>query len=583
MSKKRTEGEKPPIGFAEDFLREHGVESKELGKELSTQVERYIQQLSVIDKRRGREVNSKEMKERYAMMYFLIKEFVRSRNNRVDEIETPEVQEAQKFIESYFGGSIPKFMVCVDGRTLVKLYGCFLGGALHTPAGDNPEFEESSVDVNESNVPDFELQEGKLTENIREHFSTNDSLIEILDSHLACAAGCKNTACSHNYGPDKDTSDPKLQALALYEDVLHKKGKAVAIKDWVKKEYDGTKQVDTIQIAFDPHNGGIFMGLEKDDNLDVAQDNNGYTSELLKKLVSEGKVLSAKNLSEIPEVRDALERSWFELDYVNNYVQSTADFWKNIEQMTPEVLPILMTKISAVFGNLPLEELEKRAKLLLSNIYSYYLLNHGGDKKPTDYKFSKHKESCITVTRSEKGPYQMESFFANPDSTGLDGQLDLTGGLVQKNRKVGSVFEAENGVVEKIYGERKDSYDEEPTPVMFFSRLDHDIGAVLLKRIQEADWTDLADARWVDMTDDEFDALLDIKIADGRANILPKFVYEAFNNLRSQAVKLYRSGSVTATNLRNGNLLPVWSLSSRNRKTLALIPFMVKGFYHEKK
>ena len=565
------------------MLEGFGLDAQEitdLPPELEVQADKYMEQVQTVESMRGKDVESPEMRKRLAMQYYLIREFLQSRNDRIEDIKSPAVRHTQEMIEARFNEGtnhgLPKSTLCVDGRLLSKLMGGFLGGAYHSPAGGNPEFREGA-DADGK----MYLEEGTFSSMIDEHLSEYDGITEILDSHLACAAGCKNTAAAHNFPTGKE---PKtLNALALYEDVMLKKQKAGAIKDYVERKYEGTKETDVMQVSFDPHNGALFMGLEKEENLALAKQAGGFTPELLAELTEKGEAIDTHQLAEGP-LKTIFTSHWFALDYVENYQESTHEFNAHIGVMNKEALekikPVLIKAFPALGLPASAVELKKRAELLLSNAYSHFLLTRDKDGKPSHYPFSEHRETFITVTRSEKGPYGEESFFIAPSSPEKHDDIELTRGLIKGNREAGRMYSEEKMVVGKVYGEgAKEAYATEPVPIVFFSRFEADIyeHPEILKRIQDADWSSLSNAKWIDMSEDEFRDFVD-RTLDVEGKSLPLFVYEALGKMRKEATTMYKSSHVTSKNLRNGNLTPIWSLADQDRKTVALIPFVTKGF-----
>ena len=115
------------------------LEMPELNKGLNYQVENYLTAIQRLNRERG-DVKNKEETRELAMFCFKLTQFIFSRDHRIDEIKSKEVQEAIETKSELFPYGIPKLMLCVDGRVLSKLFAGLHGNALRTPAGDSEEF-----------------------------------------------------------------------------------------------------------------------------------------------------------------------------------------------------------------------------------------------------------------------------------------------------------------------------------------------------------------------------------------------------------------------------------------------------------
>lgn len=543
------------------------LELPEIGNGLEQQLENYISVVAKLDKERGGPTNIDGETKKLAMLYFKLRQFVYSRDHRLDEIASSEVQEAIKTKTVLFPYGVPRLLLCLDGRVLSKLFAGLHGNALRMPAGDSSEFRPCRQGTN------LFLSEGQITKVINEVFKHQDKLCEVFDSHVGCAA--RKLAAEEKKGstiPDK----------GLSEDVKRKKDMAAALQKYVEHKYSGTKKVIVLQTSFDPHSGYMYMGLERKECLDDSRViSEGYTEKVLTALVQENKIISTKELAE-KVFTDLFLKNYFTINYETDYVKSSLNFWNNIKGMSDKALPAIKEKLASVFSrevySLSEEEknkeLEQRAVLLLANAYNAFLHNRERDGSPREYAYEKHDESVIVATLSEKGPFdRARSFSLNPQNPDLSGDIYLAKGLIQGNRREGRMSVTEKEAVEVLYGGKKEDYVNNPIPVIFFERLETQPDLLAVQALQTADWSDLAVKNWFGMDEKEFDAYLEEKVPN-----IPLKIARKINELRQRAISLYKPGQKSTEALLDGRLVPVWILTGPDRRTLAVLPFSAKGY-----
>lgn len=312
------------------------LELPEIGMGLEQQLENYVNVVAKLDRERGVQDDLGEEKRKLAMLYFKLRQFVYSRDHRLDEIASPEVQEAIKTKTALFPYGVPKLLLCLDGRVLSKLFAGLHGNALRMPAGDSSEFRPCRQGRG------LFLAEGQITKVINEVFKYQDVVCEVFDSHVGCAA--RKLAAEEKKGqtiPDK----------GLAEDVKRKRDMATALQKFVEDKYLGKKKVVVLQTSFDPHSGYMYMGLEKAECLDndFRVLSEGYTEKVLASLVEEGKIIFAKELAE-KVFAGLFLKNYFTINYETDYVQSTLNFWNNIKSMNGEALPVVKEKLLAIFS-----------------------------------------------------------------------------------------------------------------------------------------------------------------------------------------------------------------------------------------
>ncbi|HSR89340.1 MAG TPA: hypothetical protein VLK22_03000 [Candidatus Udaeobacter sp.] len=544
------------------------LELPEIGEGLEQQLENYVRVVANLDRERGDQNNSEQENKKLAMLHFKLCQFIYSRDHRLDEIASSEVQEAIETKTGLFPYGVPKLLLCLDGRVLSKLFAGLHGNALRMPAGDSSEFRPRR------HGKGLFLADGQISNVVDEVLKSQDEVCEVLDSHVGCAA--RNLAAEEKKGgavPDKGLSD----------DVRRKRDMAVALQKYVGNKYAGEKKVVVLQTSFDPHSGYMYMGLEKADCLDhdprVTAE--GFTENNINSLVEEGKIIYAKELAD-NVFRDLFLKNYFAINYETDYVNSTANFWNKIKAMSKEALPIVKEKLEQVFSKELVgltdqereKQIEQRAVLLLANAYNAFLHNYNQDGSPREYAYEKHDESVVVVTLSEKGPFdRARSFSLNPANPDLSGDINLAKGLIQGNRRGGRMSATEKKAVESLYGGKKEDYVNNPIPIILFERLEISPDPLVLQKLQLADWSDLAEKNWMSMSEQEFDAYL-----EGKVSNIPLKVARKINELRQRAISLYKPGQKSTEALLDGRLVPVWVLTGPDRRTLAMLPFVAKGY-----
>lgn len=537
----------------ETLLKEcHGTQIEPALKQKFLEYMNFIHQEVFLGKR------SKNLDKQLALLSFVFSEFISTREERIADIESPEVTQALKIKEHLFPLGTPKLSLCVDGRVLSKLFAGLHGSASRTPAGENPEFlptRDGCYTLSPNST---------FAQMVFRSLDGRNVNTQVWDSHAGCAAR-KQAETERNFGeaPQDD---------GLYADVILKSKHKEALDRLIENTYNGTKHVVHIQTSFDPHNGDFIMGLEKEENInDEEAKQIGYTHDVLHRLAHENKVISTKNLIETEEkIQEIFHKYQFALDYENTYRESTLAFWKNIDEMKDEILPIIKRRLIIVFPHLAnpknVEELQQRATLLIANAYNISLFQD-------HWPYADHDESIVVVTRSEKGPFRSaRAFSISSDDPNKSAVIAFTADLIRKNRLAGRIPKNEKLAMEK-YFENVNEYMKSAVPLAFFERIYSPVTPELIEKIRKATWTDLPDSNWIEMTENEFFAYLDKKIP-----FIPYVAAEAINRLRLEAKKLYIPGKPATKSFLEGRIIPLCALATSDRANITFIPFMLRGY-----
>ncbi|MEI6836053.1 MAG: hypothetical protein WCK59_04430 [Candidatus Falkowbacteria bacterium] len=494
----------------------------------------------------------------YAMSVFKVAHFISLRNERTKDLLSQEVKGAMEIKANVFPIGTPRFLICIDGRVLTKLIACFHGNSYHVPAGDT---KIDFVPLKNGQGKIF-LKEGFLSGMMDKVIAEQGYLHEVLDSHLHCAAGGLGAADRHCC---------EVADAGLWDDVARKKEKKRAIIDYINRKHPGAG-IFVTQMSFNPDDGYSFFGLDKEECLNVSQES-GYTKEVIDSLVAKGLVISTKKLAE-EDFKEVFLKFFFECDYPNDYRLSTKYFWDNFQQMSAEVLPAIENKIKDILSFENHQELRQTAALIMANAYNGFLHNHEASGNKKKYPYATHRESVITVTVSEKGPFSgAESFFVHPESSSVSTDIKLGRNLIIGNRHKKRMSELEIEATAKVFGESED-YVKSPVLAFFFQRTHEDLSPEEISKLQSIDWSDVVDTDWFDMNNEEFfNGYLNKKWHG-----IPASIAYTINRLRKQAQDAYAPNQAATEDLLAGRIIPVWAIACPNRMILSVMPFVINGY-----
>ncbi len=494
---------------------------------------------------------------------------MRERNERAEEIRTPEVREAADIANRLFG--CRTFInYCVDGRVVPALmFGIVAGirgGRLESPAGDSPDFVRSRDARDEFALV---IRPGSpFEELLRVAMEKNpERLVQVLDSHCGCAA--KEGECGRLA---KETDDKGLR-----RDVLRKRGMARAMESWARTwtERNGNgrngRRVIAIQTSFDPHHGDLYMGLETDEALQRSEGTD-FTPEILDALAAEGKIIATGRLAREPRFATTFETLYSGFDpkpdWGKAYAQTAIQFWKAMDEMAAErdsLLSEVCRRLIARTGPYPdlrdEHELRHRSLLVLANAFNAYCNNRDGR-----YEFHEHEEPFVEVSEKRYGPYAQNNGFGvaihhpkRPEHTAFSASI------VRKNRLAGRTRSA-------VYDSPQE-FAEAPVPVIVKEVVRRDLSEEEWTRLRRIDWSFLREADWSAMDTGAFKSLL---LRHGVNVDLD--VFDALDKLRQAMADLYSPEEDTGPELLNGSLFAMPVLANGQRGMELVIPFHLRGY-----
>lgn len=494
-----------------------------------------------------------------ALLIFKASHFISTRNERSDDLQSYEIMEAMEIKTHFFPIGTPRFLICIDGRVLTMLIACLRGNSYHVPAGDT---KIDFLPLKNSGGKLF-LKAGFLSKMIDKVVTEQGCIHEVLDSHLHCAAGGLGA---------NDRHCCEVADAGLWDDVVRKSEKKRAIIEYVKEKY-GDAKVFVTQMSFNPDNGYSFFGLDKKECLAIAE-KAGYTNEIIDSLVKQNLIISTEKLAK-DSFYDIFLKHFFVCDYPNNYRKSTKNFWNNFQLMAPEILPIVEAEIRSVLLLEDEKEIKQTASLILASAYNGFLHNHNADGSKKAYQYANHRESVITVTVSEKGPYSgAESFFVHPDSLTMSGDIKLGRNLIVGNRHKKRMSELEIQAVNQVYGDKYNTYTKSPVLAFFFQRTRKELSPEDIAKLESIDWSDVVYTDWFELSNEDF---LETYLEKKWPGIPAKIAY-TINRLRKQAQDFYAPNQEATEDMLSGRIIPICTIACPNRKILSIIPFIINGY-----
>ncbi len=506
-----------------------------------------------------RTVSGQYDEKNFAMAFFKAAHFINLRNERAEDLLSPEVLESMNVKANYFPLGTPRFVICIDGRVLTKLIACFHGNSYHVPAGD------TKIDFLPRKDGDGELflREGLLSSIINSTIKEQGFIHEVLDSHLHCAAGGLGA---------NDRHCCEVADAGLWDDVKRKKEMKKAIIAYGKKKQVGA-HIFVTQMSFNPDDGYAFFGLEKKESLEIAKES-GYTHQMIDFLVGENRVLSTKKIAE-EDFKELFLEHYFDCDYPKKYNLSTKLFWKNFNSMSSQALPKLEKKVAHILELSDENEIKQTAALILANAYNGFLHNHRADSSRKEYPYASHKESVITVTISERGPFSgAESFFVHPDSPSISSEIKLGRSLIIGNRKKKMMSALEIEAVNQVFSGDYEKYAQAPILSFFFQRTYRELSEAEIEKLQTIDWSDIVEIDWYNMTNQDFSSDYLEKKWPG----IPAAIAYTINRLRSQAIAIYEPNQSATEDFLAGRIIPIWAIAGPNRRIFGILPFVMNGY-----
>ena len=545
-----------------------------LSKKLEKQVSGFINFLE--------EYNQKRLVPRDTKDYTFLRDFfpryIEDQNKRADEIDSKEYKEALELAKKQFPHK-PHWVLCLDGRVLVVLgYGATadIDDSIRVPGGMLREFVRGKDGKmflrRDSNYATLLMRSLES--------STTDTVLQIFDSHLGCAARKVEESEKGKYPKD----------AGLLSDVHHKKQMIQAAKKFAEKEYNGKKHIIAIQTSFDPHEGFMYMGLETEKALAFATERGReFRKEILDSLVKEDLIISTEQLVAEPEILATLKAHDFDLSWKTHYVESATAFWKNVAEMKSTILPLIEQKVLKVYPHLKSEdslfrdELESRAMLLLLNAYSGYLENnhpengksgdpeihaHEDDIHHHAYSYGVHEEEGVRISEGGYPPYEISMFtiFAL-ELTNLPANIELAVTLVRSNQKEARVKDRSGTFTDPL------EFAHAPVPLAYHELVrDPHLHNADWESVITADWFDLPEIPWDTMDEEAFERYLETK---GK---IPLSIANGVKRLRHKMMVLYDPDHSISHHLLNQDEVVLPVLADRSRRIRCVIPFMKLGY-----
>lgn len=528
-----------------------------LSQTLEKQIDTFIDQLEAYNKKRP----SPRRKESYIYLRHLFKQFVKDRNQRAFEIESPEYQKILAFAQKQLPVKT-MFNLCIDGRvTAIFAFGmsAIVGSSLRVPGGMIRDFIRGT---------DAKLKLRKDSNYARlmlhafEKYGV-DTVVEVYDSHVGCAAR----------GAEEQGKGRKPADQGLFADVSHKRQISEAVVRFMKQYKD--KNVIPVQTSFDPHSGYLYMGLEIETAFDYAKSHGGFTKDVLDDLVEKKQIISTEKLAQNKEIKEILADYFFPVDWLENYTESAKAFWETVPKVKKTLTPILEPLLLTIFPQLALQEKEERLFLLTTNVLSAYLHNHTQTQQKngkleehmhqSHYPYGVHKEEIVSVSEGGYPPNRIASFVVfSLDGHNVPEGVALSASLVRQNRMADRITDSQ-----ELF-EDKQQFVEAAVPIVV-PEIVRDYIDGEWQKLEMIDWSDMPQ-NWDTMSDTDFFAYLKTK---GR---MPQSVISAINTLRNHMIVLYDPSSAVSGALVDHYIVALPLIVGRFRKNHFVVPFVKLGF-----
>ncbi len=477
------------------------------------------------------------------------KRVMEERNMRAEEMESEEIKEAVSIGKRLFLCQICGTF-CFDGRfgPAVKfgLPGGF-GKFQRYPAGDIREFVRNAKNKGLKLLPHSDF-----ARRLEALFGEFDSCVQILDSHLYCAARERREAEAGRKPADH----------GLYTDVIRKKEIAEAMHAYTHEFFLG-KEIIPIQFSYNPHRGCGYMGLETMPDLETIlggvkpSDVHGLEG-VLEGLAVERRIISTWQLQKDHPFQDLfLKHSPEGFDLKHAYPKSILGFWRALDAIHLSLLPEIVDRLEKIYPKLPPKstEMRVRAMLLLANAFISYLNNlHKFD-------YGEHTEEIIVVTEREYGPFETMSFpVFSLDHVNLTRDITIAAGIVRLNRST-----------QRIRGNTED-----PVSILVQEIVRDKVAGSVWEELSKADFSSILFSEWWKNTletEEKFRKKLTTRFPD-----IPVSVADAIMNLRHKMTVLYNPHLDTANNLSEGDLVVLPTIVDRSRRTRLVLPFVLNGY-----
>ena len=538
-----------------------------LSASLDKQIDHFIASLKDYNNKRPYPRSEKD----YAYLQLFFKDFLRDQNSRAVEVASSEYHKVLKYINE----QIPlktMFNLCIDGRVLALLaFGApaLIGSSMRVPGGMLREFIRGT--------------NGKLTLKPNTNYANllikvfglynQDSIAEVYDSHVACAARLSEEQ-SKGRMPDD---------FGLYADVSHKKQIAQASITFIKECFQGKKRIIPMQTSFDPHSGYMYMGLETASAMQYGGERGGrFTNEILKHLVEHENIISTEEIASEIEVEEILARHYFKLDWKHDYTASARLFWEAVAELKATLGPLIEKKVLQVYPELESNvrekrlEKEERVLLLLANTLSGYLHNHSNlnQKNGTveahvhlsHYPYGIHEEQSVLVSEGGYPPNAMAYFVVfSLGETNLASNIEISDTLVRNNRRDKRVKDDY-----KIFSSTQELV-EASVPVIVQEVIRDPLTDEQWEALTQISWNDMP-KRWEEVSDLEFLTYLQSKKG------MTIGVMMGINNLRRRMAVLYNLSNPTSSHLVEHYKVALPVITNRYRKNEFIVPFVKLGF-----
>lgn len=537
----------------------------ELNKILDDQLTAYLDQRLRVQEMQGypeHAINDERrfLEERYSDIF-------RERNSRGDEAASPEAKHAIEIISELFGNQIHGIS-CIDSRVMRTIaYGLPLRTGIFTrvEAGDVADFVQGQGE-------ELVLMKGSYFETaIKQAFDTSDTPIEVIDSHIECAARKRD---------EKERTGVEQPDKGLFADVVRKKRMVKSIGDHVDEAHPGRHAL-LIQTSFNPENGYMYMGLEKDESMSFAKDHAQdearkgkksvkhakpyFTNHVLNELAENGSILHSEDIANDPEIQAMFDANLVDdLDWETNYAFGMEKFWGNIDSMVRDgLLDMVMDRVNSVYPDDPEDINRARSLLLIANSFNAYTLTKNFGYWP----YKDHNENCVVFAEKVPAPLKKNRAFAvfSKAREELPSGAKTAIGIIRQNREGERIKD-----ITKTYPDIP-SYIAAPVPATLEVAVKHQ--DIDWDSVRAIDWSELPED-WRTMPDNAFETY----IINHGGEMAPLVVTHALKLLRDKMAILYDPRNKSSEPMLEGQIEVLPVLVDDHWRIQAIIPLIYNGF-----
>lgn len=370
-------------------------------------------------------------------------QFLDSRTARADDLKSDDITAARKLAVEFFGPRNYHYVIdCMDGRNMPVVEVSHVphtqGAYMRTAGGDMASFRQGAK--NGQVIVDMQSYKARRIQQLFEEKTAADTIHYSFDSHFGCAA----------VGGKEQVGGSVAGDGGLAEDIKRKLLLAYGIMN-IRNQIEDPPQVYPQFFSYDPHDGTITMGLE----IYVSQlDEKGFTVQLVKKLVAEGKVVTTWQFLHDETIEAKLVKVVQPADFRRRFPQSLLSNWHAITTLYVKgkgpIYQKIYTSLIRAYElggwkvgtaheieskQIAATVIENKAKILLKNLITRWSIGQSHH----EWQFDKHQEQAIVLTEGGYAPFSEIDVFSIYSQGSFLKHTLLAVSIVRSSRRSGTI------------------------------------------------------------------------------------------------------------------------------------------------